>query len=633
MAKRRRGQSSAEADGGAGDASPARAAIDVEGVVIARDDEGEGTLVAAHVTVDDGERTTVARGPDRAFSLKTGEGRVVEIRVARDRVRWIGGGEESGPYGSLAETRLGLGARDEAPGPHVRVTLRGGVILVGDRIAVRGVPSATRIESEGGHRDAAEEVVSALDAEIFSVGADPLAAITALDRQRHEPTRTGAGARPVPAAPPPITIPLAKGARACAIVAVLAAVVTVTWSQWVLRYVSWVNVPYEVAVFAAVIAYARWLRGRHFAPRPTTVGSPGEARVPWWGDKLDRWLPLAYLFTVGGYAVLAPMPSVVTFAVSVVALHPIAHAILSLYTERRFRRFAWLLLRPQSYAGIRTIEGTIEGGSPGMSTSFVARQETRWHTKVDANGQTDQYETTERWVESIASASSGLVAVRTTTNEEVVVDLQRGDVAYATRRFVVPGSNYAVMHESPAEGRVMVIGVVEGDRLVAKGRESLLVWGGSRGRLIAALLGSYARPLSLLALAWVITQLAAAYHPDAVYYRGSFVASLVSGYVSETTPASRSCDIVVEAYPGQLSTGAVNTCSARLHCDGQLLYGGLGMGQMPCTTVNGVVMGSDQSSFDGDLAVSIDMQLGTVWFGEENGPGWQGSTQLTRTFY
>lgn len=582
-----------------------------EGVV-----HGEArALVFADATMRIGKKKHVERVAKPSFALALEDGTVLQVEgveAAEKEGRVV----LRGPYGELLESPIVRLFQKRAPGDHIDVEVIGFALAVGERVRVVGEvvahANATTPGDEGGMREAPLRVPSVVRASRLIIeGNAPWEATpkaSAAPSQKAESTVEATQSQP---RAEPSLRPLQTSTR---VFAVLGAALTLGSLAMALRpleaWRNWLSPAFSLGLVCLAIALVRHLRGVHHAPIVSLVRGASLTSNPVWGYAMDVPVFVIGFGLIATFPALESQPGVVAVFALAAALLVLAHAFIVLAQEHAFRRFGRLVLsaKPASAEGrMGSVAGTFTGKPLSREVTFV--ETTHTYNTTDKDGHTVERETTKI---TTRVASHGERFDLKTTEGDVRIESKGAQVAFAERHWRTGRTARYVEGGSEA----LVLGRKQEGAIEAGGDESLFIWVGSRASLMRCWLMAYLRPLGFIALAGAFAWVAFHVMPfaDAWHFEGTSEGQACSG------------SLLRYAYNSE------TRCSVSLTCGGVSLYGGFGMGQMPCSMEGGVLTGVDEDPTDGDAALRISVsrtEPGRILWSTEGGFTASGTREIT----
>lgn len=574
------------------------------------------SLVFARLRMHAGESMETREIGGDSLAVRTDDGALVRVESLANAAH-LGSVSLSDTYAAVRDHALVRPFASSAPGDHVRVRIEGFAISAGDRVAVDGVVvNESFSEADPSFRAAPSASVSTVRAARIAVGDAPEALLDApspaqagarnATRARETPSRESRSA----------WYPLHTSMIAYGVIGSLALFATLLagWFGPLFAARHWLTTFACLGWAMTAIAISRALRGALHSSYVSRAG--GGARIT---DKSAVWGYGADMPLMIGLAICAPFsalvksPHVHTIVLATAAIVSVVHLIALWVQERPFRAFAARVLSVQpgdpSSANTVAIEGTARSSGAALKRYVRFFWQTHTTQGTDSNGEPYERESSTLFDRESTAVIDPMFAVEV-GGAAVHVEPAKARCAFTTRVWET-SDNEASYHETLSNGdRVLVVGRFttdeRGERVArSTGEESLFLWGGTRSQLRAALWSARGK-LALLALCAAVPIALGMYvHPYAARFRAS---ATVTDSSLPSVPIGTRCTLSLLAFDGDGRTH----CKAVLECGAQRLYGGWRMGQTACSFARGVadptVSGGDESRYDGDPALSFDLQ-------------------------
>lgn len=576
----------------------------------------ENTLVFARLRMRAGDATEARDVGGDALSVRCDDGSLVRVQ-ALSTATHLGSVSLSDTYAAVRDHALVRPFASSAPGDHVRVRIEGFAIAAGDRVAIDGVVVDESFDgSDPSFRAAPTKTISVVRAERIATGAAPEALLDEPEPARDRPKKPGRARETPSHQPRSARYPLQGSTLAYGVIgsALLFVTLLFGWFGPMIAARHWFTTFACVGWALCAIALSRVLRGPMHSSYVSRAG--GGARItsksPLWGYRADMVLVIG-LAMCAPFSALVKSPHVHTIVLGAASIVSALHLLLLIVQERPFRAFAARVLsvRAGDPASGDTValEATILTPGVALDRSVQFFWQTHTSQSTDSNGEPYTSETSVLYDRESTSVVGAIVELGG-ASQRVAVEPAKARCAFATRAWE-PSANDAGYHEKVGEGdRVLVVGRFAADPSGARvarstGEESLFLWGGTRSQLRAALWFARGK-LALLALCAAAPIALGVYvHPYAARFRAS--AQVTDSSLPGVAVGSR-CTLSLLAYDGDFH----RRCKVSLVCGERRLYGGWQMGQTDCAfareAANPTVSGADTSRYDGDPAISFDLQ-------------------------
>jgi hypothetical protein len=564
---------------------------------------GEGVqLRSSKLTI--GEAVFTERSKPGSLSVALEDGTEVVVRfhaptlgpVEELRDRWE----------ALMDHPLAEPFEDDAPGPHVKVTLEGVVVRGGDALVLEG--EVERQTKTDGYRGSEESAITAIHPVLIGVGEDADAWLDDQDeRAELQEALEGQGevkAIEEPEPPDSSTLPTTWPAVGLALGTIAAGVGLGAWLLGLGYHVS------RYLLFGLglqlVISTSFVLARRRPLPWVKAVGHRNQGRgLPWAAQGAGPALFLGWVVVLLGWlGVGIEAASYAVGATMLVGLSGLVLAFVLWWLRRADARALRLLLGAKAAAGEGwgRREGTLASGRIRWDRTHDRRSSTTTQTYTDSEGRSQTRQVTSVWYEFHETVDADPLEVEM-AGERISVD---ADGAVWGTTEVEVDDELKLSGRAREGDSLAVVGRLKEGAVRKAGPESLFLFSTRGGSAVgAARRGLWMHRLAIgtLALLGTLGMVVGWINPVQDHLR------LPARVVHSDDPAIEAgdeCTVRLGYLTGRGYASEPHRCQGNVSCGGKAIYGGwsfLGMGYFDCDADD--LTGSDGGPDDEDGSLEL----------------------------